>query len=184
MTVLTYVAIAASMFGGPKVPKEHQASYKEIKQSYERMAKAFGEQDTTAILALRDSACFAELPDGAVSDYETMRGDLRRFFTLNLTPIKVKYVLKDPKFPAPDSAIVTVTQDVSRYQELAGKKREVKHDATQDEIWVKRTDGWRLRAIGNIRNRHRWVDGKPVDPSKPYDPNAPKFEPEESLSSS
>ena len=184
MTVLTYVAIAASMFGGPKVPKEHAASFKEIKQSYERMAKAYGEQDTTTILGFRDSTCFVSLPDGTTSDYEMMRGDLRRFFAMNLTPIKVKYVLKDPKFPAPDSAIVTCTQEASRYQELAGKKREVKHDATQDEIWVKRAGGWRLRAIGNIRNRHRWVDGKAVDPAKPYDPNAPKYEPEENPATS
>ena len=55
MTVLIHIAMMASMFGGPKVPKEHQASYKEIKQNYERMAKAFGDADTTTIFALRDS---------------------------------------------------------------------------------------------------------------------------------
>jgi hypothetical protein len=182
LTVRTLVttAILASMFGGPKIPKEHKESYKAIQASYEKMAKAFADADTTAILALRDTACFVEFPNGAVNDYAAMAGDLRNFFVLNHKPIKVKYTLKDTKFVAADSAIVTCFQEASRYQDLAGKKREVKHDATQDEIWVKRVDGWKIRAIGNIRDRHRWVDGKAVDPTKPYDPAAKEYKPEKS----
>ena len=179
MHQLVYVAIMASMFGGPKIPKEHKNSYNAIKKNYEQMAKAFGDADTTAILALRDTACFVEFPNGAVNDYAAMAGDLRTFFAMN-KKIKVLYTIKDAKFPAADSAIGTCFQQATRQQELAGKKREVKHDATQDEVWVKRAQGWRMRAVGNIRDRHKWVDGKAVDPTKPYDPKAKEYKPESS----
>ncbi len=37
------------------------------------------------------------------------------------------------------------------------------------------TDGWKLKHIGDIKPGVWIVDGKRVDPSKPYDPDAPAY---------
>ncbi len=40
-------------------------------------------------------------------------------------------------------------------------------------------DGWKLKHIGDVKPGAWYVDGKRIDPSKPYDPDAPPFNPEE-----
>ena len=48
----------------------------------------------------------------------------------------------------------------------------------QRETWSHTPQGWRLTCVDNVHDQRRYVDGKRVDPTKPYDPNAPPFEPD------
>jgi hypothetical protein len=50
---------------------------------------------------------------------------------------------------------------------------------TQDETWVRTPDGWRLRFVQNVHDMKWYVNGKRVEPGKPYDPDAPAYEPRE-----
>jgi hypothetical protein len=75
-------------------------------------------------------------------------------------------------------AVAEVFQEVSRYRELAGKRRKVDTSVVQRETWLKTADGWKLKCVDSVRDQKRYVDGKRVDPTKPYDPDAPPFEPE------
>jgi hypothetical protein len=55
--------------------------------------------------------------------------------------------------------------------------RRVETNAVQDEIWMRTPGGWKRGDIKEIRNGASFVDGKRVDIRRPYDPNAPPYDP-------
>jgi len=158
----------------------HSAAEKEalveIQRQYDKMSRAFTARDTAAIMRLRHELS-AEYGDGRRDDAVGMARLLRNFFVMNEPPIQVRYTIVSLDSLSADRATVTTFQQGSRYQTLAGRRRRVEHDVTQRETWVRTTEGWRLHFVDQIHARHRWVDGKPIDPDKPFDPTAPPFKP-------
>ena len=75
-------------------------------------------------------------------------------------------------------AVAVVHQRWSRMQMKAGKLRRIDTEAIQTETWVNTADGWKLKHIGDVKPGAWYVDGKRIDPSKPYDPNAPEYKPD------
>ncbi|HYM80950.1 MAG TPA: nuclear transport factor 2 family protein [Candidatus Limnocylindria bacterium] len=155
----------------------HYADVQKIRSRYEHMASAFAARDVEAIAALRTADFQVDFPNGDRHDAAQMLEVLRHFFVQNRPPIQLWYTLRSAERTGPDTIVVEVFQQGSRYQELAGKLRKVEHDITQRETWRREDGVWRFRAVAAIRNPHRWVDGKPIDPSKPFDPAAPPFRP-------
>ena len=49
----------------------------------------------------------------------------------------------------------------------------------QREIWAKTSEGWKLKSVDNVRDQKTFVDGKRVDPAKPYDPDDPPYNPDD-----
>ena len=49
--------------------------------------------------------------------------------------------------------------------------------AQQRETWIRERDEWFLWRVDHIRPGEWRVDGKRIDPSKPYDPSAPEYRP-------
>ena len=77
-----------------------------------------------------------------------------------------------------DRATATVMQLWYRTQHMAGKVRKVDTNTVQDEEWTKTADGWKRGNISNVAEGVAFVDGKRVDSTKPYDPDAPPYEPD------
>jgi len=173
LTVALGLAAAPAIGAAPKTPTPRD----EIRAQYDTLAMGFAKQDIPLIMSRRAVDISSTLPDGRRQTTEEMTEQLKSYFVLNKPPIKGRYTIQALRMEAPDTAVVTCFQQVDRYQDLAGKRRRVKSDVLQQETWVRTTLGWRLAAVDSIRDRHRWVDGKPIDPTKPYDPNAPRFTP-------
>jgi tetratricopeptide (TPR) repeat protein len=76
-----------------------------------------------------------------------------------------------------DEAAATVLQVWYRTQMMRGKLRLVQTTAVQDEQWVKMPEGWKRGNIYDVINGTALVDGKRVDTNKPYDPEAPEYDP-------
>jgi ketosteroid isomerase-like protein len=76
-----------------------------------------------------------------------------------------------------EKATATVMQLWYRTQHMAGKVRKVETNTVQDEEWTKTPDGWKRGDISNVAEGVAFVDGKRVDPTKPYDPDTPPYEP-------
>ena len=76
-----------------------------------------------------------------------------------------------------DQAVMTVRQAYSRMQLVNGKLRKVETSVTQDETWVRTPHGWKRRFVTNEPDSEWYVDGERVEPGKPYDENAPPYEP-------
>ena len=152
---------------------------KELEIQYQKLAEAHDRKDLKAIAALKTADFHSIGPDGKVQDVLTMQEYTKRFLEQNQPPFHIRNTIQQLTVSENRLiAVVEVFQEVSRNRELAGKIRKVDTSVVQRETWAKTPEGWKLKLVDNVRDQKRFVDGKRVDPTKPYDPNAPPFEPD------
>lgn len=77
-----------------------------------------------------------------------------------------------------DTAKVIVHQSFKRNQLMAGKVRRVETSARQRESWMLTREGWKLVFVDQVQPLTRVVDGKPTDPTRPFNPNDASFKKE------
>jgi len=147
-----------------------------LEQQYAKIVQANINKDLPALLALRTQDFRVKMPNGETWNYEQSANYSRAAFeqvqsTISLT---IDIGLIDLHG---DEAAATVYQHWTRMQMKRGKLRRVETSAVQRETWVNTPGGWKLRLIDEIHPGAWYVDGKRVDPSKPYDPDAPPFAP-------
>ena len=153
---------------------------KELETQYQRLAEAHDKRDLKAIVGLKTADFHAIFPDGRVGDSKTMEQYSKQFLESNEPPYDIRVTIQ--KLTVSENkliAVAEVLQEATRYRELAGRRRRVDTSVLQRETWTKTTDGWKLKSVDNVRDQKRFVDGKRVDPSKPYDPDAPPYDPDE-----
>jgi ketosteroid isomerase-like protein len=164
-------AVAAHSQGDAEVRKALEAQYQKLAEAHDR-------KDLKTIASLKTSDFHAITPDGGVSDVKTMEQYSRQFIESNQPPFNIRNTIQKLSVSENELvAVVEVFQEASRQRDLAGKLRKVDTSVLQRETWVKMPDGWKLKSVDNVRDQKRFVDGKRVDPTKPYDPNAPPYNP-------
>jgi len=157
---------------------------RELEAQYQRLAEAHDRQDLKAIVALKTEDFHAIFPDGKVGDSKTMEQYSKQFLESNKPPYDIRITIQNLTVSENKLiAVAEVFQEATRYREMEGQRREVDTSVLQRETWSKTTDGWKLKSVDNVRDQKRFVDGKRVDPSKPYDPDAPPFTPDSSETS-
>jgi len=164
-------ATAASAQSDAEVRRELDIQYKKLAEAHDR-------KDLKAIAGLKTSDFHAIFPDGKVGDVQTMAQYTKQFIETNKPPYNVRntiqaLIVSENRL----IAVAEVFQEVSRTRELAGKVRKVDTNVVQRETWSKTAEGWKLKSVDNVRDQRRFVDGKRVDPTKPYDPDAAPYEP-------
>lgn len=159
----------------PDVPAD--PDLRAVRDQYARLSRAFETMQVDSILAIRSSEFSATPPGAPRQDAAQMREVLNQFFVTNKPPIKTWLTIRSAERLGADTIRVVIFQQASRYQDLAGKRRYVEHDVTQNETWRREEGVWKLYYVDSVRDRHRWVDGKPIDPNKPFDPKAPPYVP-------
>ena len=144
------------------------------------MSEAHEREDLKAIVELKTADFHTIFPDGRPSDSKLMEEYSRQFLLRNEPPYNIRFTIQK-LIVSPNSliAVAEVLQEVSRFQELAGKRRKVDTSVVQRETWAKTAEGWKLKVVDNVRDQKRFVDGKPVDPTKAYNPDDPPYKPEE-----
>jgi SnoaL-like domain len=150
---------------------------REIEAQYAKLAEANEKKDIAAVMALKSDTFYTIGPKGELNDRLSMQEYSRRFLEPLLPPIVIHDTIRDLKVSQNELvAVATVFQEVSRYRELAGKKRKIETSVVQRETWVKTADGWKLQFVDDVHDQITIVDGKRVDPTKPYDPDAPPYQ--------
>jgi hypothetical protein len=147
-----------------------------LEEQYAKIAQANINKDLRALLALRTSDFSVKRPNGEVWSYEQMADYSRRALEEVQSTISLTNDIETITLNGNEAAAV-VHQQWSRMQMKKGKLRRVDTSAIQRETWVLTPDGWRLKLVDDIHPGAWYVDGKRVDPSKPYDPDAPPFVP-------
>lgn len=150
---------------------------REIRATYDQLEQAFDAMNADKVISFRDPSLITIGPDGRSNNYEQMAEYTRRWFTTNKPPIKVQFKFLSVDVKSDDEVAVTNLQEAWRYQDLAGKRRENHHTVVQTETWRRTPAGWKMVRVDNVHDQKRWIDGKRVDPTKPYDPDAPEFKP-------
>jgi hypothetical protein len=150
-----------------------------LSKRYEALAKATDSRDLSQILSFRTEDFHSIGPDGRVLDNIMMKEYSQQFITNNLPPYNIKNTIVKLRLSYNKIvAVADVFQEATRKRELAGKLREVKTSVLQTETWIYVNNEWKLKSVDNVHDQKRFVDGKRVDPTKPYDPNDPPFDPD------
>jgi tetratricopeptide (TPR) repeat protein len=150
--------------------------WKAIDAQYARLAEAMRKKDVEALFALYTPDFHAVTPTGEVWTRERSLGYQRN----GLAQVKETTHISNTILRLTicgDEATATVLQQWYRTQTMAGKARRVETNAVQDEKWVKTLDGWKRGDISEVKNGAAFVDGKRVDTNRPYDPEAPTYDP-------
>jgi len=146
---------------------------------YEALGKAMDERDLEKILSFKTPDFHSIGPDGKVQDHITMKEYSRQYITNNIPPYNSKFTILNLRISANSIvAVVDVQQETTRKKELVGKVREIYLSVIQTETWIQTEGEWKLKLVDNVRDQKRYVDGKRVDPTKPYNPDDPPFNPE------
>jgi len=152
---------------------------KELEAQYRKLAEAHDRKDLRAIADLKTADFHAIFPDGRVGDVKSMEQYTKQFLEMNKPPYHIRNTIE--KLTLSDNrliAVAEVLQEVSRTRDLSGQVRRVDTSVRQRETWAKTPAGWKLKSVDHVRDQRRFVDGKRVDPTKPFDPNAPPFQPD------
>ena len=169
--ILTAGAVAVLAQDDVEVRKELDAQYRKLAEAHDR-------RDLKAIAGLKTLDFHAIFPDGRVGDVKVMEQYTKQFIESNQPPFNIKNTIQQLTVSENKLiAVAEVFQEASRSRDLAGKVRKVDTSVVQRETWVKTPEGWKLKSVDNVRDQKRFVDGKRVDPTKPYDPDAPPFRP-------
>lgn len=147
-----------------------------LEEQYAKIAEAQRNEDIDALRATRTPDFTVDLPNGQRWDLETSLNYSRAGFQQVERNINLSNTI-DSLDVNGDTAVAVVHQRWSRMQVKAGQLRRVDTEAIQTETWVNTKEGWRLKHIGNVKPGAWFVDGKRIDPSRPYDPNAPEYKP-------
>jgi hypothetical protein len=172
------ILVFLCMSAGAVHAQDESVVRKELEAQYKKLAEAHERKDLDMIASLKTSDFHAIFPDGRVGDVKVMAQHTRQFLEVNQPPYNTRFTIQSLTVSENSLiAVAEVFQQASRYRELAGKRRKVDTSVVQREIWARTPEGWKLKSVDNVRDQKRFVDGKRVDPSKPYQPDDPPYDP-------
>lgn len=151
---------------------------RELQAQYAALARANEQRDLAAILAQRSPDFSTNGPNGQRSTYADMAEYSRRLVSAMRPPISLQNTILTLSIQG-NTAVVEVLQEFSRRQLVDNVERTLETSVIQRERWRRTADGWRNEFVDDVHDRRWFVDGKRVDPDKPYDPNARVFTPKD-----
>ena len=162
--------------GRTKVKDKSKPVRAALETRYAAMVEAYRRKNPDVVLDLRTKDFHVHMPSGEIWSAErsaqyTLAGFAQVESTLSLTfDIGIIDVHGD-------TAAAEIDQHWVRRQQKNGAVRLVDTRAHQRETWVNSGKQWLLWRIDRIEPGAWIVDGKRIDPSKPYDPKAPAWLP-------
>ena len=148
-----------------------------LEEQYAKIAEAQRNKDIDAMRVLRTPDFTVDAANGEKWDLETSLNYSKAGFQQVQSNISISNTIESLDVHG-DIAVAMVHQQWSRMQMKRGKLRRVDTEAIQTETWVNTKDGWKLKHIGDVKPGAWYVDGKRIDPSKLYDPDAPEYRPQ------
>jgi tetratricopeptide (TPR) repeat protein len=145
---------------------------------YARIAEAVRKKELDVLVAFYSPDFQVKVPTGEAWNLEQTVGYLRNGFAQVKETIHTSNTILRLAVCG-DQATATVLQQWYRTQWVTGKLRRVETNAVQDEHWVKTPDGWKREGIDEIRDGAAFLEGKRVDPTRPLDPEAPAYDPDD-----
>ena len=147
-----------------------------LEEQYAKIAEATRRKDLVALLALRTPDFTVKTANGETWSYEQSADYVKRGFEQVQSIVSLSFTIGMIDVSGNEAAAI-IHQQWSRMQMMKGKLRRVDTSAVQRETWVNTPEGWRLKLIDDVHPGAWFVDLKRVDPSKPYDSDAPPYEP-------
>ena len=176
---LIILLILPACFVYPQDSSTIDSVKKILAKRYEALAAAMESRNLDKILSFKTADFHAIGPDGKVMDNLTMKEYSRQFITNNIPPYNIKNSITNLRISVNRNvAVAEVLQESTRKRDLLGKIREVRTSVRQTETWILDKGEWKLKLVDNVHDQKRYVDGKRVDPTKPYNPDDPQYNPD------
>jgi len=150
--------------------------WQQIDGQYARIERAMIAKDAKQLFAVYAPGFEAHTLNGEISSLKQSVAYTTAAFDQVKEDISISNTLLDVKSCGPAMLKVTVLQQWSRRQASHGKLRLYQTVTVQDETWVFLDSEWKRKLVENLRPGAWLVDLKRVDPTKPYDPEAPPFD--------
>jgi len=147
-----------------------------LEEQYAKISEVTRKKDLVALLALRTPDFTVKTAKGETWSYEQSADYVKRGFEQVQSIVSLSFTIGTISVSGNEAAAI-IHQQWARMQMMKGKLRRVDTSAVQRETWINTPEGWRLKLIDDVHPGAWFVDGKRVDPSKPYDPDAPPYEP-------
>jgi hypothetical protein len=147
-----------------------------LERRYAEMRNGYFAGDSSVILASRLPDFFSITPKGDTIRSEAARAYTRASFEQVRPTLLLEWKLGVIDLQG-DTAAVEVDQHWVRRQLKGGAVRSVDTRARQRETWILGGGQWLLWRVDHVQPGVWRVDGKRIDPSQPYDPNAPEYQP-------
>jgi ketosteroid isomerase-like protein len=164
MSKASPIALAAVVLASCVSPSS--SIEREIRAQYDRIERAYAAQDLDAVMASRhaDVETVVPMSEGEIEGYDQQLRLMQRWFNENKPPIDVRYSIESIDVRSADEVAVRVLQRGSRYREMDGQRRHVRHEVRQRETWIRTPAGWKVRRIDDIDllNRRVWIDGRSI----------------------
>ena len=175
---LILLVVLAPEAGGTKLkpaikPKPVRAA---LERRYAELRSAYFRRDSSAILSSRLPQMFSITASGDTLDPDAVRRYTRASFEQVERTVALDWDLGVIDVQG-DTAAVELDQHWARRQLKGGVLRTIDTRAHQRETWIRKQRRWFLWRVDHVQPGVWRVDGKGVDPSKPYDPNAPEYRP-------
>lgn len=149
---------------------------KALEARYASISEAYLRKDPDVVLRMRTADFHAIMPSGQAWDAATSAQYTRAGFAQVETTLVLTFGIGVIDVQG-DTAAAQIDQHWVRRQRKAGALRHVDTHAHQRETWVRRDGEWLLWRVDQVEPGPWTVDGKQIDPNKPYDPNAPAHQP-------
>jgi len=162
--------------GRTKVKSKPKPVRKALEARYDAISEAYRLKDPDTVLRMRTEGFHSILPSGQIWDAAASVQYTRAGFAQAETTLVATFGIGTIDVHG-DTAAAEIDQHWVRRQQKAGALRLVDTRAHQRETWVHRDGAWLLWRVDHVNPGPWIVDGKQIDPSKPYDPNAPAYEP-------
>lgn len=147
-----------------------------LEARYAALAEAVENRDFAAFQALRTADFHTVDEQGRPQTPEQMAERAKAMLASIQPPVRLIHTIGVIDVQG-DDAKATVRQHFSKTLQVAGKLRKIETYVTQEETWTKTADGWKLKFVDGVRDPETYVDGKRIEPGKPFDPDAPPYEP-------
>lgn len=144
---------------------------------YARIERATIAKDPKQLFAVYAPDFEAHMLNGKVWSFKESADYSTSGFDQVKENLSISNTLLDLRTCGPMVLKATVLQQWSRRQMWFGKLRLFQTVTVQDETWVSIEGEWKRKLVDNLRPGAWLVDLKRVDPTKPYDPEAPPFDP-------
>jgi hypothetical protein len=150
----------------------------QLASQYVRIERATSAKDPRALFAVYAPDFEAHMMNGDVWSFKQSAN----YSTAGLDQVKenlsISNIVLDLVACGPATLKATVLQQWSRRQLANGVLRLFQTTTVQDEAWVLMGGEWKRKLVDELRPGAWLVDLKRVDPMKPYDPDAPPYDPD------
>jgi len=162
--------------GRTKIKFKPKPVRKALELRYAAISEAYRRKEPDEVLRMRTGDFHAILPSGEVWDAAASAQYTHEAFAQVESTLALTFDIGRIELEG-DTAAAEIDQHWVRRQHKGGALRLVDTRAHQRETWVRHGSDWMLWRVDQVNPGPWIVDGKAIDPSKPYDPNAPAYPP-------